>query len=425
MPKIGSNDGRSELGLGGAIRQHQKQLTTPLWTGPNGSGSQGGITYSLLCRFLVCPERFRIHAMEGLRPAEGFNHRLEYGNMWHVCEETYAKYNKPSNKLDTQTAVMTELRGYAEKLCRQHPMAQEQVEHWYNVCKVQFPEYVKFWAKHPDQQARTPLLQEQVFDVPYKLPSGRTVRLRGKWDSVDLVDGKVWLMENKSKGEVDAEALQRQLTYDAQTMMYLVALWHADLEQLELSEKTLPSFGVAGVRYNVVRRPLSGGKGTIVRSKGTQGSKCPKCKGNGYYLWTRKDVDLGKEVQCEKCGGVGRIGAKPEETKEAYYERLRQYIEAEPETYFFRWNVAVTPSDIARFRKQCLDPILERLCRWWEQVRGLADPFACPWHFRWPYGIWSPLTDGSGSADIDHYLNDGSLVGLRKAETLFPELGDN
>lgn len=393
------------------LAKASKQQVGPVWTGPSGDGPNGGITYSALCRFLTCRERFRIHMVEGLRPVERFSHRLEYGNMWHVCEEALASEKRHFGEVVGTTLREDILKKYAQQLCRRFPYHQEEVEKWYSCCRVQFPEYVKYWSKHPDVANRTPLLSEQTFDVPYHLPSGRTVRLRGKWDSVDLVDGKVWLQENKSKSEVDGDLIQRQLRFDLQTMAYLVALeqtWKGNCPMEALGSK------IAGVRYNVVRRPLSGGKGTIVRSKGTQGSKCPKCKGVPIY--------------CPKCNGTGRVGGKPEETKEDYYERLRQYIAAEPETYFFRWRVEVSPADVARFRRQCLDPILEQLCDWWEFIAAAGSN---PWvfdkgeyhaaHYRFPYGVWNPLTDGNGT-DLDHLLDEGSTVGLAKVENLFPEL---
>lgn len=144
-----------------------------VWRGP----SEDGITFSLLSRFLVCRERFRYLVVEGLKPADRFNHRLEFGQLWHTCEEALAagvdwKYH---------------LQVYAFNLARRYPMDQGEVHKWYEVCKLQFPIYLDYWRKHPDVTSRQNLLKEQVFDVPYKLPSGRTVRLRGKWDSVDLV----------------------------------------------------------------------------------------------------------------------------------------------------------------------------------------------------------------------------------------------
>ena len=91
-------------------------------------------------------------------------------------------------------------------------------------CRVQFPIYLRWWSKKKDEKGRVSLLQEQVFNVPYELPSGRVVYLRGKWDGIDLIKGNVWLLEHKTKGDIDEHILNRNLSFDLQTMLYLVAL---------------------------------------------------------------------------------------------------------------------------------------------------------------------------------------------------------
>lgn len=397
-------------------RPRPRPRAGPLWAGPCGEGPQGGITQSMLSRFLVCRERFRLKVVEGLSGDSGFDHRMEFGNMWHVCEEHHAGGL-------SMAKVIEQLQAYARNLCRQYATQQEQIDQWYNVCKRQFPLYVDYWARHPDIESRTPLLQEQVFDVPYRLPSGRTVRLRGKWDSVDLVgkgaNAGVWLMENKTKGQINEGQMRRQLTFDLQTMLYLVALG-------EYQQPHIRGYkSVAGVRYNVIRRPLSGGKGSIVRRKATDGAKCGPCKGTGYK----------NGVKCIKCRGVGRVGAKPEESKADFYDRVVQYIRDEPGEFFMRWNVVVTSGDIAKFRREFLDPILEQLCEWWEWIKDCQNPFIRDpakmkdrnWrdesyvHWRHPFGVRNIMDEG-GYTDVDEYLASGSEVGLRRVETLFGEL---
>ncbi len=371
--------------------------TGPLWRGPE----VDGITFSLLSRFLSCRERFRCLVVDGLRPADGFNHRLEYGNMWHVCEEASAKWSKEN----PYSSWLGDLTVYCQELGRRYPTSREQIEHWASVCRVQFPEYVKYWAEHPDVVDRTPLLQEQTFDVPYRLPSGRTVRLRGKWDSVDLI-GKgrqagVYLQENKTKGDIDPERMRRQLTFDLQTMMYLVALHQFGFDQQD-EHDVLAGKPILGVRYNVVRRPLSGGKGSI------------------------------RQHQPTKSNPAG-------ESTEVFYERLRNdYIADDPGYWFMRWKVDVTPGDVQKFRERCLDPILEQLCDWWEFIRNarcvdepdkaLWQPLEYgvqqkPWapHWQHPFGVYNPLDEG-GASDLDEYLATGSEVGLTRCDNLFPEL---
>jgi hypothetical protein len=402
------------MGIQSKLSDVKIEKRQPLWAGPEDRGPNGGVTQSLISRWLCCRERFRVRFIEGLQPADSFNHRTSYGNMWHVCEEAYSRHgSKKSLMIGSDPVWIGLLKKYVQGLCQRYPFFQEQVQHWYEVCKAQFPIYVDYWAKHAEQVKRTPLLQEQVFDVPYKLPSGRTVRLRGKWDGVELVqeacncgggakDGHrldcrmgrkgIWLVEHKTKGDIDPELIQRQLTWDLQVMTYLVALHEKPSCDLPRRGHYRNSDGkeypILGVRYNVVRRPLSGGKGTIVQHKGS------------------KNV--------------------PAETKVEFYGRMAQYIKDEPEHYFMRWSCRVSHQDIERFRRQCLDPILEQMCLWYDcMVRtemgnvAMIPVAAASW--RHPYGVVNNI-DEYGWGDVDFFMNTGSEAGLHRVEKLFTEL---
>lgn len=347
----------------------RKKRTEPLWKGPE----EDGITFSLLSRFLVCRERFRLLVVEGLRPFDAFSHRLEFGQMWHVCEEALAgEAEHLKTHPDNEGHIAFRLRQYCQSLCKRYPLQQDEINKWYHVCKVQFPLYVKHWSQHPDVKERTPLLQEQVFNVPYKLPSGRAVRLRGKWDSVDLIGkGKsagIYLQENKTKSRIDERQLKRQLTWDLQTMLYLVSLSAAGIYILTNHKTSAP---ILGIRYNVIRRTEH------------------------------------------------RVGKK--ETTADFAERLKGVIEEDPSHWFMRWKVEVSAADVVRFRRECLDPILEQLCDWWEWVNTCGDNLFGPMHFRFPYGTYSTIIEGI-TGDLDECLANGSEVGLTRAESLFPEL---
>jgi hypothetical protein len=360
--------------------------------------------------FLSCRERFRLKYVLGLEPHDKWNHRLGYGNMWHVCEEEHAVGHGHKHKLSWYTNhrqypfQQHALTWHTNQMCRQYPFQKDEITKWYNVCAVQFPEYIKYWSEHPDVLNRTPLLQEQVFDVPYQLPSGRTVRLRGKWDSVDEVKAHtdnqgrewpagIWLQENKTKGDINKEKVERQLKFDLQTMMYLVALKEIE----DISPMTVNCWPVdwrqriLGVRYNVVRRPLSGGKGSIVPHK---------------VKYTKNKFT-------------------PAETMEKFYERLRRdYLAAEPDYWFFRIRVEITAQDIKVFRETCLDPLLDTICDWYEDITGRMDitinDYKCS-NYRTPFGVYSSLEEG-GATEYDAYLATGSEAGLRHIEELFTEL---
>jgi len=340
-----------------------KRRTKPLWSGPSSVDAMGGVTFSMLSKWLTCRARSKVYFIDGIRSRDRFSHRLSYGNMFHVCEEAH------QGKRDWETALLN----YAKELLKQYPMDRDEVEKWYAVCRCQFPVYIDFWKKHPDELVRKPLEQEKVFDVWYTLPNGRKVRLRGKRDAANKINGGNYLKENKTKGDIDVTAIQRQLTYDIQVMLYLIPM------EIEYGS-------VAGVDYNVVRRPLSGGKGTIVQKKPS------------------------------KSNPIG-------ETADQYYDRLAQYIRDEPETYFMRWKTEIVASDILQFRIDTLDPILEQLCLWYDVVTG-GKGWALPrWAVSWrhPYGVPNTISE-YGIADIDAYMNTGNMAGLVEVDNLFGEL---
>lgn len=344
----------------------------PLWEGPAGAGPNGGVTQSMLGRYLSDGERFRVQFVEGWNPPDRFEPRREFGNMWHACEEAFAKTN------DVR-AVEAALDAHFQRLAKRYPTDRDEAGEWVAKVYQLFPRCIRHWQENdPDAKRRRPLLQEQTFDVPYNLPSGRSVRLRGKWDGVSLVGDGVWLDECKTKSSIQSALLERQLSFDLQTMTYLVALRH-EYDRMGWAARG----SLRGVRYNVIRRSAH----KTVES-----------------MLKKLDEDAAS----------GRIGE-----------------------WFARWTVEVSAADVARFRRECLDPVLENLFddwEWWELYsrRPLVDPFdygrrhkLFPQHrrrhFRFPYGVYAPLTEG-GSGEVDEYLSSGSTAGLRRLDRLFEEL---
>ena len=162
----------------------------------------------------------------------------------------------------------------------------------------------------------------------------------------------------------------------------------------EEASKILATMPLAGVRYSVIRRPFSSGKGNIKQKESKQ----------------------------------LKSGFRDGESTEEFYARLQQYFKDEPHEWFARWNVPVASSDLESFKHRCLNPVLEQLCDWYQWMasdKTRQDPFGCPFHWMQPFGLYSPLIDGSGTTDLDEYLLDGSTTGLHKVNTLFSELTTN
>lgn len=373
----------------------------PLWKGPY----EHGVTQSLLSDFLVCRERFRLRVIEGLQEPEGYSKAISYGDMWHLCEEYHS----------SKKSWIKPLKEHVIQLQHQYPEDREEIVKWYRVCLTQFPIYQEHWRLHPDVVGRKPIYAEKTFDIPYNLPSGRIVLLRGKWDGVDHVGARsIYLQENKTKGDINEERMASELGSNLQTMFYLIAL-KEHLRQLK--NPKMKASALAGVRYNVIRRPLSDWMGTynIKQRKGRLVNKTKKVKTKTGKLTNKvvKGPD-GKPVKI-------RVG---EESLEKYYLRLGQLIQENTDHFFIRWKVTVTTQDLAKFKNECLNPILEQLCDWWDWIstpQGLKEPFANPVHFRLPFGIYNAIFLDRPTK-YHQYVITGDKSNLVPADCMFKEL---
>jgi len=392
----------------------QSSRKVPLWKGPK----EDGISFSLLSKFLECRERFRLKVVEGLEEAEGFNAPLEYGSLWHEMEEATARGKDPKKAAGR----------YRNKLRERFPGAEGSINKWVGLANRVFPIYLHHWRKHPETKKRKFLLAEVAFRVPYQLPSGRSLVLRGKWDGVFQEGKNGWEQENKTKGRIDEAGLQATVHENLQTMLYLIALLQEQdrarkgLESLCLSRKETESIRLlpmSGVLYNVIRRPLADQhaqkqrKGREVNKKGKDGK-------------TIKGKD-GKPIKT-------RVGA---ETESQFLDRVASDIRKDPNHHFMRWKSRVFKKDVERFKRECFDPILEGLLDWWDWIS--VDPFN-PFresskadnvprldvpgggiHFRFPWGIYHSLASGFRGSFFE-YLSQGRKDKLVPIKSLFPEL---
>lgn len=343
-----------------------------VWQGP----TYDGVTQSLLSNWMNCRERFRLEYVQGLvMKDDSFSRAIVFGEMFHVCSEAYYSGQDWKSSLKT----------YTKQLTSDWPYEASQIVHWYKVCEVLFPLYLNHYAKHKLEKMLTPLYSEKTFDEVMKLPSGRIVRLRGKWDQVftKTVKGKQYLVlqDDKTKGEFEVEQVLNDLPLDNQMNFYCVAL---DLHSKSL--KNSPALD--GFRYNLVRRPLSGGKYSISQKKGRQTKK-------------------------------GIVGA---ETEAEFYARLGSIIKEDPDWFFQRVEVTITHADVEAYKNRTLVPLLENLCDWWEEVcRHEGSPPYSARHFLTPFGVYNSLRDGVFDPYAE-YLISGNDENLIVGKTLFTEL---
>lgn len=392
MPKVATKhqaNGEVKSVLSKLKLPKQEVATRAVWDGPCNDGTNGGVTQSLLNFYLMDLERFRIRTMEGLVEEPTFQHRLEYGNLWHIAEENYAA-GKPYE---------AEVLKYAKYLMTKHRSQQSEILKWYNIVLATFPNYIKKWGKEKEQKS---LLQEEVFHVPYKLScSGRTVWLRGKFDSVHLFPKYLELQENKTPGDPNVEQIKRMLQFELQTMVYVIALQEylktVGIEEDKSRKVKLTALPIR-VKYNIARRPLSGGKHSIKQKK--------------------------------------------DQTETEFYQELSERIASDLDFFFIRFDSQISEYDITRFKRTCLDPVLENLCddyEWWNDCyrsklssknelydttrRSTCFPEHIRRHYILPFGMYHPIAEGKGTY-VDEYILSGgkSTRGLVTDKQLFPEL---
>lgn len=352
----------------------------PLWKGPY----KDGITNSLLCKFIVCRERFRLATIEGLREIDAFDHAIQYGQFWHEIKEAH-RTGRDWKKALTQ---------YKINLLGEYPASTQEIEKWAYICAGQF----MVWLKQPSPPQRIRSVQictEDSFRVPYKLPSGRVIYLRGKYDSISLTGNSLYIEDDKSKGKVDVNGITDTLFGNLQMGLYHVAARQSLVKiddgyhitgldkrgSVALPKSaTRPSF--TGIKYHIVRRPLA-------------------------------------DQYC--------IRQKVKETNKQFYDRVIQTVAADPNYFFLTINASMTAKQTRIFQQKMLDPWLEALCDWWEYMESVSfDPWAddtpaSPHHMQTPWNVYNSIFGGF-RGDYFDLLTRGHQGSLVRVETLFPEL---
>jgi hypothetical protein len=334
----------SSIGRSNPRKPKSETRKTALWKGP----LQDGITFSLLSKFLVCRERFRLMVVEGLRESEGFDASIEYGQMWHDAEEAHARGK------DWQRIIRLHYAKWREN----YPASEDETRKWFRVCQTTFPLYVQYWSKHPMEKQREPVLAENPFAIVYTLPSGRKVKLRGKFDCVLAVNKfrHLWLQENKSKGKIDEEGITKTLHENMQTMLYLIAL-HESMKEEKDKKTGAPRylFDIGATKHHIPN----------------DGKKPPIIKGVMYNVIKRPLADMYS------------IRQRVKETEDGFYGRLGENIKEDSfnpdgsarsrSNYFHRWEAEISEQELESFKDKVFHPILEQLLDWWEWIE--VDPF--------------------------------------------------
>lgn len=302
-----------------------------------------GLTQGSIATWLNCRCQFTLKYVEGWTAKE-FSSAISFGIAFHdvlarvqteditpehAVDEFEQRTIKQSGKLTAKQRDALSLQlGTVEILCRHYLQRWPEKFIWVEREK-------KFFVYNNEQRG--------------KKVGENLVPLTGRRDGVfrRKEGGPLYLLETKTKGNIDEEGIQTSLIYDLQTMLYLWSIRH----EFDQEPK--------GVCYDVVRRP--------------------GLKFTGSYR------------------------SKPETLKD-YFKRLEEDVanhkaEDGGSYYFYRWEVELSPGDLDHWIETQLNPILADIEDWWANRQTRRD-YLNPAALYTRYGrceLFDPLVRGDYS----------------------------
>lgn len=279
---------------------------------------EDGITQGLLSNWVDCHQR-ALHWLRRLtRRDDEESLPMAFGNAAHkVLEWLYAEKRKPG-KIPSAAHIHKLNQRWLDTWHADNPRASAKLIERVEACAAfldgVIPAYVAHWSD--DFTKRRWIGVEHEFSIPYTTADGRKTRIRGVVDGVFLEKRIAWLLETKTKSWVDQEFLVRWLPMDLQTNIYLWAV-----------RQLIPERKVAGVVYNLIRRPA--------------------------------------------------LRQKKDETLRQFAQRCAEDVLARPDWYFLRLEVKFTIKELKAFAVR-LARIVEEFCDWLDgKVPNFPNPSAC------------------------------------------------
>jgi hypothetical protein len=250
-----------------------------------------GITQSILMGFLNC-RVFSKLSLEGWTPLKT-GAALQFGTMAHdVLEFFYTqrqlkKLMKPPSEEEVLERINVVANAWTTTArgMRAGPEDLQQLE--VNAAKLEavLPDYFKFWGKEDFETVQWVALEEE-FAVDFF-----GWLLKGKKDGLyRQKDKKLSILETKTKGRIEQDAIEELLAFDFQTDYYNVAT------ELQYKEQATMA------RYNIIRNP---------------GNK------------------LGKDEKLSE-----------------FTERIRKEVKEDPTKYFMRYRINKPKKDLAEFKAE-------------------------------------------------------------------------
>lgn len=292
----------------------QTTMRVPKTAYPKGMWNlyEDGITQSMLNVFLTCPEKMRLSYCQGLESNKSATSAMEFGNLIHdLLDMVYSGFRDAGDQRafvdDLQpnlTIAINEYHDDKNKELTAEGSDVNSLELNTALADLILPSYFNTWKE--DWTTFEWVALEEVFDeiltlefndVEYK------IRIRGKFDGIVRINGKLWLFETKTKGRIEEDNIVDKLSLDLQVFLYFWAV--------QQKYKEYP----VGVIYNIIRKPQQ-----------------------------RRKTDEGiKEF-------ASRVGIE---------------VRKDPAHYFMRINGSVTAPEIKEWEKEFKE-IMRQLINWYE-----------------------------------------------------------
>lgn len=195
--------------------------------------SKQGMSQSLWSNWAKCPRLFvlKINGYKSYDNKDKFN----FGNLIHeVNDNVYTKGTYPSQK---------EVLGYIDDYCKielikDNPISEQVLENDAAKAEATLLPYFRHYKK--DFTNKKFYDAEELFKVKYN-----GILMRGKIDGKYLVKFTKWMMEHKTKGQINEGTLLDYLSMDFQNLYYLLA------DEIQTGKPAM------GTLYNVIRNTSS------------------------------------------------------------------------------------------------------------------------------------------------------------------------
>lgn len=175
---------------------------TPAWPGPY----EGGVTQSLLNRYLECPYRFYIYAVLGLEEPAEAHPNLVWGDTFHRALEEVINSDILISEMD-ETYLADIDQVIHEHISDKWPSAPSSYEH---TVRHMYRLYDDSYKANGNWEAEVEINQE------YTTYNGYKVKVRGKVDGMS----ETHIAEHKCKGKLDTDQARLETPVDLQTTLY-------------------------------------------------------------------------------------------------------------------------------------------------------------------------------------------------------------